>query len=140
MKWLLCSLALALTGCGSGSSSMPLCGAEPLALQAPPTLVTPPAGATGVQTNGLDVGISYDPAGDGTLRLVAADGSTVTGGPFGEPVSPNPPSEVLSALPPLAARTAYTVFVDAVYPPAGRCPPPGPSGPTTFDLGAFTTT
>jgi hypothetical protein len=133
-------LALALAGCGgSGGTSLPPCGAFPQIVTAPPMLLSPQPGATGVQTSGLSVAISYNPANDGTLRLVDAAGNTLTGSAFGPVVTPIPPGNTAAATaPPLAARTTYTVFVDAVYPPAARCTADARSGPTSFQVGSFT--
>ncbi len=134
-------LALALTGCSSGSGgSLAPCEAFPQVVTAPPALLSPQSGATGVQTSGLSVAISYNPAGNATLRLVDGTGNTLTGSAFGPVVSPTPPGNTAAATaPPLAAHTTYTVFVDAVYPPAARCTADARSGPTSFQVGSFTT-
>ncbi|MEA2665230.1 MAG: hypothetical protein QOI11_2174, partial [Candidatus Eremiobacteraeota bacterium] len=64
---------------------------------------------TGVRTSGLSVEISYNPAGNGKLRLVDGNGNTLTGGAFGPVVSPTPPGDAAAAAgSPLAARTTYT--------------------------------
>ena len=138
-------LAAALVACsalaacsGAGTQCLPI----PIAAVAPPSLIAPARGATGVPTSGTSVVISYDPP-SGALHLVAQDtGTIVLGGPFTPAtgmVTPVP-GAVASALPPLAPHTTYTVFVDAVIPP----PPPstcpiGQSGPVSYNVGTFTT-
>ncbi len=134
-------LILTLAGCGgSGGGATGPCQAVPQVVTAPPVLLSPQPGAAGVQTSGLSVAISYNPANDGTLRLVDAAGNTLAGSAFGPVVTPIPPGNTAAAsAPQLAAHTTYTVFVDAVYPPAERCTADARSGPTSFQLGSFTT-
>ena len=134
-------LALGLAGCGSGNGSTAPCMPVPQVVPAPPTLLSPAPGATGVSPSGLTVTISYDPAGNGTLRLVDGSGATLTGGAFAPAPtgSGQPAGSAVASAPPLAARTTYTVFVDAVYPPANPCIQDARSGATSFQLGSFTT-
>jgi hypothetical protein len=137
MRFLRASFAAALVltgGCTGGGSLQ--CQAIPVAILAPPLMVAPAPGATGVPTTGTSVEISYNPP-SGSLRVVAGDGTTIAGGPLTPAPSP-PPAGVVSALPPLAPHTTYTVFVDANYGPAGPCPV-GRTGPQSFNLGTFTT-
>jgi hypothetical protein len=134
-------LALALIGCGSSNGSLPACVPTPQLVSAPPTMLAPQPGATGVTATGLSVTISLNPAGNGTLRLVDGIGTTVLGSAFGPPPagSTQPAGSAVATLPNLAAHTSYTVFVDAVYPAANPCFSDTRSGPTTFQLGSFTT-
>ena len=137
-------LAAALLACSAlaacGGAGQTQCPAIPaITSVAPPALIAPARGTTGVPTVGTSVVISYDPP-SGALHLVAQDtGAIVLGGPF-TPTTGNVtpiPGAVASALPALAPHTTYTVFVDAVYPSA-RCPV-GPSGPVSYNIGTFTT-
>ena len=138
-------LLCALAGCGSATASNPIvCPPTPQVIVAPPSLISPQSGATGIAFNGVSVKITYNPANDGTLRLVDQSGATVQGPAFMTfqtttfpPGTSTTDAEAVS--PPLRPHTLYTVFVDAVYPPAGPCPLPGPAGPTSYQLGTFTT-
>ncbi len=135
----------ALAACGSGTASNPVvCPPTPQVIVAPPSLIAPQSGASGIAFNGVNVRITYNPANDGTLRLVDQSGATVQGPAFMTfqstvfpPGTSTTDAEAVS--PPLRPHTLYTVFVDAVYPPAGPCPVPGPAGPTSYQLGTFTT-
>ena len=130
---------LLTAGCTNGSTQ---CQAIPFVIPAPPAMLVPAPGTTGVPDGGTNVEVSYDPP-SGSLRVVAADGTTVQGGPFSPApsapfASPPPSGAVVSSLPALAAHTTYTVFVDANYGSPGPCPV-GLTGPQTFGLGTFTT-
>jgi len=132
---LLASSALAACG-GAGTTQ---CQAIPVTAVAPPSLIGPVSGSTGVSTTGTNVVVSYDPP-SGALHLVAQNtGAIILGGPFmpATGMVSTVPGAVVSALPTLAPHTTYTVFVDAVYPTV-RCPI-GPSGPVSYNVGTFTT-
>lgn len=135
----LCGVA----GCGGNGTTADPCPNGRIAVAAPasPGMLFPAPGSTGLPTTGQNVTISYDPP-NGSLRLVAqGSGAVVNGGPFSPAVSPPPgsPAAVVSALPALAAHTTYTVFVDAVYPPASPCVIGGFAGAMSFNEGTLTT-
>ncbi|HEX3551075.1 MAG TPA: hypothetical protein VHT53_11900 [Candidatus Elarobacter sp.] len=133
-------LAVAVIAIAAGCSSAGgQCPGNPVAVTtaAPPQLVSPANGATGVPASGVEVEISYAPP-QASLAVVAPDGTQVQG----MPLAPGqggitPPGETF-ALPPLAAHTTYTVRVTAIYAPAGPCPF-GYVGTKVFTLGTFTT-
>ncbi len=148
MRWLAAPALCAFAGCSgglfnSGSGGNP-CPSGPVAVTAvaPPALIAPADGATGVPANGASVEITYDPP-SGALAVIAPDGTAVNGAPLvpaqGSSGTTPPPGAVTSALPPLAAHTTYTVRVAAIYPPANPCVAGAYAGATTFTLGTFTT-
>lgn len=102
-------------------------------------MVSPAPGATGLPSS-VTIEVSYEPP-SGTLRAVAnGTGATIDGSAFtAAPATTPPTSAVVSTLSALAPHTAYTVYVDAVYPPAQPCFQGERAGPTTFDLGAIST-
>lgn len=133
---------LAITGCTGGQTQ---CGVISFALPAPPSMISPAPGTTGLPTSGVTVEITYQPS-NATLRVVAQDtGATLFGAPFTAatppPGSTPPPSfgPVVSALPALAPHTTYDVFVDAVFPPAPKCTSGGNSGPASYRVGTLST-
>jgi hypothetical protein len=137
-------LLAALAACTSPSTQSSCDGiVMPGAIPAPPAMLSPAPGTTGLPTSGVVVEVSYAPP-SGSLRLVAqGSGTTLSGGPFTPVPSPPPGAPVTgavtSALPALAPHTTYTVFVDAVYPPLPRCYVAGLAGPTSFDAGTLAT-
>ena len=102
-------------------------------------MVSPAPGATGLPSS-VTIQVSYAPP-DGTLRAVAnGTGATIAGSAFSAAPATTPPtSAVVSTLSALAPHTTYTVYVDAVYPPAQPCFQGERAGPTTFDLGTIST-
>jgi len=126
-------LAAGLAACAAPSSG---CPANPIAVTvpAPPKMVSPASGATGVPPSGTTLTISYDPPA-GAVRLVAADGTTLAGGPIQPQGAPG--GGATSALPTLAAHTTYTVFVDANY--GSPACPVGLTGAQSYNIGTFTT-
>jgi hypothetical protein len=131
-----CAALGILAACSGGSSNPCPNGKVGITAVPPPQLVSPASGATGVTASNLAVVISYDPP-NGSLYVVAADGSIVPGAPL-TPV-PSPAGGFQSALPALAAHTTYTVHVAAVYPPPNPCVLGAYAGPTDFPIGTFTT-
>jgi hypothetical protein len=135
-------IAVALLACSalaacSGAGNTTPCGPIAVTAVPPPSLIAPARGSTGVPTTVGDVAISYNPP-SGALHLVAQDtGAVIFGGPLvGATGSVNlGPGAVVSAVPTLAPHTTYTVFVDAVIPQV----PCFGGGPTTYNLGTFTT-
>jgi len=139
-------VALVLAACGGGNTPTspgpvpcPL-AAGANAIPAPPDLLYPVANATAVPDGNFTMVAGYGSIAPPVAQLVpGGGGATVTAGAWGPPPSPLPspaatprfPMETLygAAIPPLAARTAYTVQVTVGTPPCQ----------TTETAGSFTT-
>ncbi len=106
---------------------------------APPVMLSPAPGTTGLPSS-ITVQISYDPP-NGTPRAVAhGAGATVEGTPLvPAPAAATPPETFVSTLSPLAPHTPYTIYIDAVYPPAQPCFRGEQTGAVTFDAGDIST-
>jgi hypothetical protein len=135
-------LALAgVAGCGGGGATggSSCNGFVAVALPAPPSMLSPAPGASGLSSS-VTVEISYQPPG-GSLRAVPeGGGATVSGSAFAPaPGATSVAQTVDSTLSALAAHTTYEVYVDAVYPPEPACTEGERAGPTTFDVGSLST-
>lgn len=139
--------ALALAACsGAGASTSPgpvpcpLAAGSALAIPAPPDLLYPMPGASGVPDGVFTMVAGYGTLAPPPAQLVpVSGGTTVTGGAWGPPPSPIPSpaatprssTETLygAPVPALAAHTAYDVQVTFGTPPCQ----------STETAGSFTT-
>lgn len=116
-------VALLLAGCGGGAVGSTLQGCTSVS---PPVLVYPAQNATGVPNGGFQLIVSYasNPGGAfGVPSLSVSGAGSTNGGPW----SAGSSGQWTSAIPPLAAATAYTITVTNT-----ACV-------KTYTLGSFTT-
>jgi hypothetical protein len=129
-------LASALVACTSGAGTAPVVGCAQLTVVAPPPLLYPVNGATGLPDGNFNVILGY---AYGSLALTAPDGTVVPAAspvpapsPLpSSPVTPSPSSTpVAYPVPALKATTSYTMI--GTLTPATGCS-------FTYNFGSFTT-
>lgn len=115
----------ALAACAPHAAGCPpVLAAASVPIAGNPALISPSNGASGVPTSGVRVELSFVLPSTGLHVTPQGTGASLAGGPFtpapdaGSTAS-IPVTAVVSALPPLAAHTTYTIFLE----------PPPPNAP-----------